>query len=261
MKVEINKAQEICEVVRKNFPYESPWKQYKIGYRNILRNSIGKNISRDIIELNKKISENKRNLDFMRDSYQFFVEKPIVYFEEMVKAIQKYKSQNCGETARLGYLVSRINGVKNSNVTLGSLTARTIYSEKEEEFMLPEIERIFGALFKMEYNSDLSLMDHVVTKIQGNRKETFVIDPLLNETGNIRNMEQTYKTKYCDILDIEEYEAVKIIDYPGYPYPVMPTISDEEARLLGQKFQFLVLEENKDKINGARKHFFGLLEK
>ncbi len=261
MKVEINNAQEICSIVRKNFPYESPWMQYKIGYKNLIRNNIGKPLCRDIIELNKKISENKKKLDFVRDSYQFYTKTPIRYFEEMIKSIQKYQVQNCGETARLGYLASRINGVKESDVSLSSLAAQTFYSEKEKDYLFPELDKIFSTLFEAEYGTDFNIIDHVVTKIKNGFKKIFIIDPLLNETDDIRNIEKLYKNKYGDIFDIDYNEKVKIIDYPSPPYPIMPTITDEEANLLGQKFQFLVLEENKDKIDGTRKHFFGLLEK
>ena len=101
----------------------------------------------------------------------------------------------------------------------------------------------------------MSIIDHVVTKIR-NGKNTFIVDPLLNETDGIKKMELSYKKKYSDIFDITDSEEVKIIDYPSPPYPAMPRISDEEVKILGKKYQFLVLEENKDKIKDEKKYFF-----
>ena len=260
MKVEIAQAREICKIVKENFPYESPWKQYQINYKDLLNSRKDKQLSRDIVELRKEISKNEKKLEALRNCYQFYTQNPFKYFMELVNSMQIYHTRNCGETARLGYLVSRINGIKDKNVTINSLTAQTLYSEKDEENILPIVDKILAPFFAMEYGADFNLIDHVVTKIRGH-KENFLIDPLLEEVGPTSKMEKIYTTKYGDIFNIETDERIRFTDYPTPPYPILPRITDEEAKALGKNFQFLVLEENKNKINDAKKHFIGLLQK
>lgn len=261
MKVDINIAREICKTVKDNFPYKSPWRQQKISYREIIKNGLCKEQMADVIELQKEISKNRRKVDTIRDDYQFYTEAPFKYFERLISSVKKYQAINCGETARLGYLTARINGIKDSDVTISSLASTPIYTKADNENMLPILDRLFGSLITYEYGIDFSIIDHVVTKLTGKREESYIIDPLLDSFGTIKEMENFYTNKYGDIFNLEKDEKIKITDYPSPPYPILPTITDEEALALGKKFQFLVLEENKDKINSTKKHFIGLLEK
>ena len=256
MKVDLNQAREICNIVRKNFPYESPWIQYKIEFRNLMKSSRGKDISRDVIELNSKIAKNRKKLDETRDDYQFFTNFPLKYFKKLVNSIHQHKVQNCAETARLGYLVSRINGVKDQDVEVASLASRTIYSEEDKDSLVPIIDKLFTPLLNFEYGSDLNTIDHVVTKIKGQGRQTLVIDPLLNKVDTTKNAKIFYKTEYGDIFNLEDNEEIRITTYPSPPYPAIPRINNDEAKFLGREFPELILDENKNKFLNNGKYFF-----
>ena len=93
MKVDINQAREICEVVRKNFPYESPWLQRNFQYKSLLRN---KDVSKmkDVVELQRKMERQDKDIGFLRDCYMIFQDSPFDYFRELLHGVHTFKVQN-----------------------------------------------------------------------------------------------------------------------------------------------------------------------
>lgn len=245
MKVGIDKAREICNVVRKNFPYESPWMQANAKYRDLLA---GENwvIDPKLREIRNRVVKSQDKIQEVRDCYQVFDDQPFKYFRELISAVRIFEVQNCGELSRITYAILRMNGVKNKDINVASLVA----SEKKEEHkgLFPAVDKFFEIMREFENLNLVREIDHVATQICGNADDRIVLDNLFNECDTKNNMEKVYKTKYGDILQVNPKEEVNLVNYETFP-----RLKDNEVKELKRMYPEFVIEK---KDLGKSKNFF-----
>lgn len=249
MKVDINQAREICEVVRKNFPYESPWLQRNFQYKSLLRN---KDVSKmkDVVELQRKMERQDKDIGFLRDCYMIFQDSPFDYFRELLHGVHTFKVQNCGEIARITYLVLRMNGLKNSDLDLALLTAQR--PQKESKGLFSPIDKIVEFIENLENDNGFRLLDHVAAQI----KNKIIVDPLLNECDMKSKIEKIYKTNYGDVLKVSEDKDVCIVN-GSCGYTSLPKLNDDEVKEFVKLYPDLIIgKERASKPFESKKAFF-----
>lgn len=262
MKISMTEARNIHNLVRKNFPYESPWLKRRIEYGNFLERSKVSAKMTELIELQRKLSKQNELLDSVRESYQVFAHSPLNYFKELINAVRKYKVQNCGEAARIVYAVSRMNGVNDSDITISGLVTQK--AKDYSKCLFPDLQRILDEIKEDEYGVECDgVIDHVVTEIQAPRGSSIVLDTILDECGEKISIEKIYKDKYEKLLQIAPDEEVRIVDF-DYKYNQIPVLSNDDVYQLLEMYPELTLPEAKSSMPKRNKSFlnlFSLLKK
>lgn len=250
MKVSLNEAKNICSTVRKNFPYESPWLQVQILRRERLTNK--KPLDKSVI---KKLLAKQDLITDIRNQRAFYVNSPFEYFKTIIDLVHKYKVQNCAELARIAYVTSRINGIKDSYLDLAHMLVK-----KEKDYsqsLFPNIDKILDLMKEAEYGTYARKLDHVALSVNANYNDKYVIDPLLNESNKTSDIEKCYKEKYNDIFEIKSDENVTIINIGKENYG-LPSLNNSDSKKLARLYPYLVLPENKDKILKSNSFFFNV---
>ena len=242
MKISMTEARNIHNLVRKNFPYESPWLKRRIEYGNFLERSKDSAKMSELIELQKKLSQQNELLDSVRESYQVFVNSPLNYFKELINAVRKYKVQNCGEAARIVYAVLRMNGVNDSGIAISGLVTQK--TKDYSKCLFPELQKILDRMKEEEFGFEYDRMiDHVVTEFQTPEDKSIILDTTLNEFGEKTNIEQIYKSKYDSLFEVTPEENVRIIDL-DCKYNQIPVLDDDDASQLFDMYPELLLPES-----------------
>lgn len=251
MKVGLNQAREICNVVRKNFPYESPWLQFNMEFQKIAKN---KNIDQSAAfsDLKKRIVKNQDRLQEMRESYQIFTNTPFIFFQKLISAVHAFKIQNCGELSRITYAVLRMNGIKNKDISVANLAS--MKDKDYSKYLFPAVEKFMDFMREIENGGNIRSLDHVATQVKSKNKDEFVIDALFNECDTKDEMENVYKTKYGDILNVSENEMVNILACDNFP-----NLKDDEVKELQNLYPELVID--KKLLKTSENFFFDWLKK
>lgn len=251
MKVGINQAREICNVVRKNFPYESPWLQYNTEFHNILE---CKNIDQcaSLFDLKNKIAKKQGKIQELRESYQFFSETPFKYFRELINAVHTFEVQNCGEFARITYAVLRMNGIKNKDIHIANLAA--MKNKDYSKSLFPAVEKFFDLMHEIENGGKVRTLDHVATQVNCKNDDEIIIDALFNECETKGKMEKIYKTRYGDILNVSETEMVNVFACESFP-----NLKEDEVAELKRIYPELVID--KKDFQPSKKNIFSFLFK
>ena len=229
MELGINKIKLMHNVIQQNFPYESPWKNYYIGFRELVEQSQTSSQIVDVLEFQKMISEEEKSLRKIRKACDALHCKPFDYFRELIKAVHKHRVQNCGEITRISYAVARMNGIKHSKLDMALLTTKE--PKDYSGSLFPEIDRILNVMKEMEYGSEYKILDHVALQIHGKKGKEFVLDALLNECNSKEEIEKIYKTKYGDILKVSRDENIQILNGTSRNSH-LPELKDDEAQEL-----------------------------
>lgn len=258
MKVDINQAREICNVVRKNFPYESPWVQRNIEYKRLIGNTKNPSKMKDVVELQRKIDRKNKDIGFMRECYMIFTDSPFDFFRELFHAVHSYKIQNCGEAARITYAVLRMNGVKHSDLDLALLTSQK--PKEEPKGLFSPINKIINFIEELEKGSDFKLLDHVTTQIKNKNKDKIIIDSLLNECDTKSEIEKIYKTKYGDILKVSPDDEIKLVN-GSCGYSSLPQLNDDEVKDLIKLYPELVINKKNTQNQTKSRKFFDFKHK
>ncbi len=251
MKVNLNQVKNIYSTVKKNFPYESPWLVRKTEYGDFFSRCKNNTKMNELVFLQRKLIEQDKILDFVRESYQYLEDCPFKYFKSLIEAVHKYKVQNCGETARITYAVSRINQVKESDINFSVLV-----SEKSKNNNLNWFSHNDDILdvIDEDYEFYSRTLDHIVTQIKVSRETPIIIDTSLNELAEKSRMEKIYQEKYSQIFNIEPEENIKILDV-DFDYTNIPVLDDIDARKLGELFPSLLFKELKS-LTSKKNYFF-----
>lgn len=250
MDIGICKVKQICNVVQKNFPYESPWKHYNIDYRELMAQFAQSSQTDDFFRMQKLISVEEKKLKKLRESCYHLYHSPFDFFKELINAVHKYKVQNCGEVTRIAYAVSRMNGVKHSCLDTALLTTKE--PKDYSNSLFPEIDRILNAMKEMEYGGGYKVIDHIALQIHGKKGNEFVVDVLLNECNYKSEMEKIYKTKYGDIFGLSQNDNVKILNGTSES-SYIPQLDEDEADELLAIYPELGIFK---KTPNAKKKFF-----
>ena len=208
-KINMTQAREVCNLVQQQCPYPSYWKQGRIDFYKIIKETPDVNLR------NKKLSalawEMKLvggRLDGLREFYLKYANEPFKYFTKLVQGVKKFQTLNCGEAARLTYMACRVNDIA------------------EEDAKVVDLEWI--------EKGKVIEMDHAIAKIKG-IKGLYGIDALLNETSSLGNLAKIYKSKYVDEFQIPKGIQIQFTEKE------IPKLSDEEAQELGKMFpEFLI---------------------
>lgn len=250
MKVDVNQAREICEVVRKNFPYESPWVQRNIQYKRVIASKDPSKM-KDVVDLQRKMENKTKDIGFLRECYMLFQNSPFDYFRELLHGVHTFKVQNCGEIARITYLVSRMNGINNSDLDLGLLTVQK-HKEETKGFFSP-LDKFAELIEEFENGNGFKLLDHVVAQVKA--KKDIIIDPLLNECDTKSEIEKIYKTKYGDVLKVSAENDIKIVN-GSCGYSSLPKLNDDEVKEFIKLYPELVIEKTPKRKGFGGKNFF-----
>ncbi len=259
MEIGIGKVKEICRVVRKNFPYESPWMQRNIEYREIISQYKKASKYRELLEVQKKLIAQEEDLHLVRELYnRFRSESSFNYFRELIDAVRKYKVLNCGELARISYAVARMNGVKHSNLDMAILTTKE--NKDYSKSLFPDIDRYLDMMREMEYGGGYKIIDHVALQIHGKKGKEFILDSLLNECHNKNEAEKVYKTKYGDVLKINSDENLQILN--GYADGSdLPKLKNDEAKELLEVYPELKIGGNSAQVKKKKSFLFDLFKR
>lgn len=261
MKVEFTQARDICNVVRKNFLYESPWYQCRVIHRELLSSCKDSSRMRDVVEINKKLTEQNIALENVRDLYQPLFKNPFQYFKELIASVHKYQVQNCGELARITYAVSRMNGFKNSDLGMAHIIATEKRKHNFEKFNWKSFLEILmndNCFFEDDEYYDCSVIDHVATQIQNRKGDNFIIDVLFNECRTNKEMEKLYASKYAESLGIRENEDIEIVNLDDF-CSEMPILQNKDVKKLAELFPNLVLPENQGKLDKTSSYIISLI--
>lgn len=250
MKVDLCKSKEICSLVRKNCPYESPWAKRHLELDVLVKqaqkttdNSLKQSFNKKIIEFVGKIGDLTKALNNIRETTQIWQHSPLNYFQQLVLSIHKYKAQNCAEAAEIVYMTSRINGINDSDLNFYELWGKKEKDYSQERY--PFLKKMMDDYKEREFLKGLRAIDHVFVGIK-NEKEEFGVDTIFNETSSTKELSKIYKTKYKDALNISEDEEIKFrTQYAKYAFS-FPRLNDDEAAELKRLFPSFVLESKKD---------------
>lgn len=237
-KIDINKARQICNLVRQEFPYESEWKIRRI---EMLKPDISKNQYKKLVSKHIKIFD---KLIEMRTSYFGLSKNPFEFYKKVAESLTKWKTINCGESEWMTYLVARINGINDSDITFNDLAATMKPNSPYK--LLADIEDATADLFKHEGKEALYL-DHVVSSFKGDNN-IYGIDAALGEVDTVENLLKTYETKYTRAFQVP-YDSYLFLK--EYKHPIL---SDEEAKELATTFPNLKLNNK----NVRKKSFWDM---
>ena len=237
-KMNLNKARQICNLVRREFPYESEWQIRRI---EMLKPDISKTRYKKLIS---KHNKNYDKLVEMRTSYFGLSKNPFEFYKKVAESLTKWKTINCGESEWMTYLVARINGINDSDITFNDLAATMKPNSSYK--LLADIEAITADLFKHEGKEALYL-DHVVSSFKGDNN-IYGIDSALGEVDTVENLLKTYETKYSKALQVP-YDSYLFLK--EYKHPIL---SDEEAKELATVFPNLTLNNK----NAKEKSFWDM---
>lgn len=208
-KINMAQAREVCTLMQQQCSYPSYWKQGRIDFYKIIREN------QDIDTRYKKLSalafEMKAvgdRLDGLRDFYLKYAKEPFKYFSKLMEGIKKFQTLNCGEAARLTYMVCRMNDIA------------------EEDTKVVNI--------KIPADGKKYEMDHAITKIKGD-SAIYGIDALLDETNSLGNLAKIYKNKYSDEFHIPADATIQFVEQE------IPKLTDEEAKELAKKYPEFLL--------------------
>ncbi len=229
MDMNLGKARQICDAVRKNFPYESPWKHFNIDYRGFSKQNQTRYSPEEVLRIKELLAHEDEKLKYVRQSCAPFYSEPLLYFKQLIKSIHKHKVQNCGEATRVAYAVSRMNGVKDSALDTALLITKP--NKDYSNSLFPAVDKFFDFLKEVENGGGGEIIDHVALKLRDKKGRELIIDPLLNECQSKEFMERVYKSKYGDVLKISAKENVQIYDGSSYLGKI-PCLRDGEAREL-----------------------------
>lgn len=249
MKVNLDNAQNICSLVRKNFPYESPWLQARImlDKYNSSPHSFDKNLAKKLIKEQKIINE-------IRDKRDSFIDISIQYFKVIIDLVQKYKIQNCGELARIAYAVSRINCISDTKLDLAHIFTKN-RNDVSNRTLSENFARLIDILQRDEAQADFRKIDHVALSLNADENNKFVVDPLFNISDKAEIVESIYDEKYPQILGIKPDEAVGIMNF-GKDVSNLPSLNDDDSIKLARLYPNLVLPENRDKLLKSNQFYF-----
>ncbi len=209
-KINLDQAKEMCTMVQKEYPYPSLWKQGKFEFKKIVKeNPDLKTRFQKLREHRKLMDATLDRLTDLRESYKYCLQNALEYFSRMVDGIKEFKTINCGEAARLVYMIARINGVDEKDVKVAKMQWK---KDNEEQ-----------------------AIDHVITKING-ESGSVIIDGLLNESGAIEDLEQIYKNNYHEEFNLPKNCKINFIEKE------IPSLTDEEAQELRKKHPEFVLK-------------------
>ena len=249
MKVELQTAKNIANLVRKEFPYESPYLLHRYELNKFLTSN--KNNS-DYWDKQKSFLKKDHALNMVRASYGDIKKSAFEYFKELIKAVHKYKVQNCGESARITYAVSRINQIDESHLRPAFL----IESEEKDysKSLFPEVDKMFDKMREQEYGYDGKRLDHIATQIVLDDGSKVILDSNIDKCEEIHKMEKVYKDNFGDIFGIDKNKKLQIIE-GDYLVAGIPTLNDKDAFKLANLYPELILEQN-HLDPPKRKYFF-----
>ena len=208
-KIDMAQAREVCSLMQQRCSYPSYWKCGNIeSYKIIYENSDVNIRYRKLSELAMDMKPLGDRLDNLRDFYLKYAREPFKYFSKLMEGIKKFQTLNCGEAARLTYMVCRMNDIAEEDTKVVNIEIPT--NEKNQE------------------------MDHAITKIKG-ESAVYGIDALLNETNSLGNLAKTYKNKYAEVFRIPADATIHFVEQE------IPKLTDEEAKELAKKYPELLL--------------------
>lgn len=259
MKIGINQAQEICNTVRKNFPYDSPWLESKLKNKAFLERlsnyndiKVSKSKYDELKQIQKTIDEKNKTLGHLRNCYSLYVKNSFEYFRELISLVHKYEIQNCGELARITYAVARMNGVKNSDLDLAMLVKK---EKKQTNNTFLPIDKILNFVQELENGDSTKIIDHVATFIKGKRSSEIVVDTLFDECNTRNKLEDIYQNKYRYELGLSKKENLNVIN-AHCDGNDLPRLKDDEANELKLLFPELIFENEKE--SSMRKFYLNL---
>jgi hypothetical protein len=242
--ISLSQAKELNTFVQRNFPYESSWKLTNVTSQNILAESGYYSQSMSLKELKKvqyklKVLEDlaKKSFDKLnicREKYYQFIRQPFEYFRHLVVNTNKYQVANCGEMAKLVYLVARINDVDDKDLELTEIGYRN----------------------KRGNNKQCIGLDHIITNFK-NENSQIGIDSLLGETDYLQNLKHTYQNKYKSTFKIPDHCNIEFLPegFGGQEHStnpskdelqidkkfIMPRLDDDEAKELKKIYSSFIL--------------------
>ena len=210
-KINLKQAQEMCNMVQKEYPYPSLWKQGKFEFAKVVRENPDENTRlKAIIALRKMMDVTGNKLDDLREYYSFNTKNAFKYFSMLADGIKRFQTLNCAEAARIIYMISRINDVDEDDTGIAQM--------------------------EIEDSGDSRSVDHVIAKIKG-ESGMIGIDGLLGESAKIDNFGDIYQSKYSDGFTIPHGAHVGFVD------KVIPRLTDEEAEELKKLHPEFVLKK------------------
>lgn len=255
MKVEFTTARNIVDLVNKKFPYESPYMAHR---KELSKAFVDKTKLTEYWNKQKKLLEKDRALDKVRTSYNYLKQSAFEYFKELIKAVHKYKVQNCGESARITYAVARINQIKNESLN----PALLIESETKDysKSLFPEVDKMFDEMRELEIGYTGKRIDHIATQLTLDNGTKIIMDSGLGECGEISQMEKVYFENYNDVFSLNKDKELKIIEGEFFE-EFIPTLNDKDASKLAKCFPELDLSYNSSENNKKLYLFLSLLER
>jgi hypothetical protein len=233
----LSQAKEISSFAQKSFPYDSSWKLAYVETQKIIDNSGYSSGNLSLKELKKfnyrmkliqdSIERNLERLKKCREKYYNYTQCPFEYFRRMIKNIHQYQTLNCGEFARIIYMIARMNDVDDEDINLSELA----YSVGKNGFFKRGLEQ--KNTFKL---------DHIITGIN-NGNEVIGVDPLLDEAEEISNLAQIYKEKYSKTFSVPNDGDVTFLpECYGIPKKYkMPRLSEEDIEQLRLNYPAFIL--------------------
>ena len=209
-KININQAREICSLMQQQCSYPSYWKQERIDFYKIIRETQNIDLRyKKLSALAVEMSAIGKRLVKLRDFYLKYAKEPFKYFSKLIEGVKKFQTLNCGEAARLTYMVCRMNDIA------------------EEDTKVVDI--------KLLVNGNNEEMDHAITKIKSD-SGILGIDALLGETNSLGNLAKIYRSKYSDEFHIPQNSVMKFTEEET------PKLTNEEAQELAKKYPEFLLK-------------------
>jgi hypothetical protein len=236
-KLNLVQAKEINTFAQKSFPYESSWKLAYIETQKVIDNfgypqrdlntNEMKKFNYAIKQMRNSIEKNLERLQLCREKYYHYTKCPYEYFRRMINTIHQYQTLNCGEFARIIYMMARMNEVDDEDIKLSELG----YSVNTDEDYKKRLT-----------HKNTFKLDHVIAGID-NGEEIIGIDPLLDETEEISKLAKVYKEKYGKTFSVPNDSAITFLPecYETSKKYKMPRLSEEDVDKLRFAYPDLIL--------------------